>query len=62
MNRVIHFELAADNPERAIAFYGKTFGWKMVKGDGPADYWLIMTGPEEGNPFGLMQADISAGQ
>ena len=26
MSRVIHFELAADDPQRAIAFYEKVFG------------------------------------
>ena len=123
MNRVVHFELAADDPERAIAFYERILGWQFQKWGGPADYWLITTGPEhepgingglqrrgspsqnvtntigvddldaavarvvaaggtvmepkmvvpgvgylaycldtEGNPFGLMQADTSAGQ
>jgi predicted enzyme related to lactoylglutathione lyase len=46
MNRVIHFELAADDPQRAIAFYEKVFGWKIERWGGPADYWLVTTGPE----------------
>lgn len=47
MPRVIHFEIPADDPERAIAFYQNVFGWKIQKWEGPMDYWLISTGPEE---------------
>ncbi len=47
MPRVIHFEFPADDPERAIAFYENVFGWKIEKWEGPMEYWLIMTGPEE---------------
>ena len=49
MPRVIHFELPADEPERAVRFYEMVFGWKISKWDGPMDYWLVMTG-EEGAP------------
>jgi len=49
MARVIHFELAADDPERAVQFYEKVFGWKIQKWDGPQDYWLAITG-EQGTP------------
>jgi len=44
--RVVHFEVAADDPERAAAFYQDVFGWEIHKWDGPMDYWLIKTGPE----------------
>jgi len=43
-NRVIHFELNADETERAANFYAKTFGWKVIKWEGPQEYWLIATG------------------
>lgn len=46
MPRVIHFELPADNPERAVDFYKKVFGWQFQKWEGPTDYWLISTGAE----------------
>ena len=49
MPRVVHFEIGADDPQRAIAFYEKTFGWKTTKWDGPMDYWLVTTG-DEGEP------------
>lgn len=48
MGRVIHFELPADNPERAAEFYRKVFGWEIQKWQGPVDYWLIKTGPDGG--------------
>ena len=47
MSRVVHFEVPADNPERAIKFYESVFGWRIEKWDGPIEYWLIMTGPED---------------
>ncbi len=28
MNKVVHFEIPADNVERAKGFYSKVFGWK----------------------------------
>lgn len=47
MGRVIHFDLVADEPERAIDFYSKTFGWRFDKWEGPMDYWIITTGSDE---------------
>jgi uncharacterized protein len=47
MPRVVHFEIHAENPERAIAFYQGIFGWSFQKWAGPMDYWLIGTGSDE---------------
>ena len=47
MARVVHFEIHAENPERAIQFYQKSFGWEFQKWEGPMDYWLVMTGPKD---------------
>ncbi len=44
MSRVIHFEIHAANPERAITFYQALFGWEFTKWEGPMPYWLIKTG------------------
>jgi uncharacterized protein len=44
MARVVHFEIHAENPERAVQFYRSVFGWDIKKWDGPAEYWLIVTG------------------
>ena len=47
MSRVIHFDLSADNPERAANFYRTVFEWKVEKWQGPSDYWLMTTGVEK---------------
>jgi uncharacterized protein len=44
MSRVVHFDLSADDPQRAAAFYRAVFGWPVEKWDGPTDYWLMTTG------------------
>jgi uncharacterized protein len=48
MPRVVHFEFPVDDPDRAIGFYTKLFGWTFNKW-GEEDYWLIGTG-SEGEP------------
>ena len=47
MPRVVHFEIEADQPKRAIKFYETVFGWRIQKWEGPIEYWLIMTGKED---------------
>lgn len=46
MPRPVHFELSADDPDRAVKFYSSVFGWKFDKWDGPMEYWLITTGAD----------------
>lgn len=50
---VIHFEIQADNIERAKKFYEDTFGWKvaqiMTKEQGGMNYWGLET-RSEGTP------------
>jgi uncharacterized protein len=42
MNRVVHFEIQAEDPKRASVFYNTVFGWDIQQwGDQP--YWMIMT-------------------
>jgi len=57
MSRIIHFEIHAEDPQRAIRFYKALLGWDFKKWEGPADYWLVMTGPktEPGIDGGLMR-------
>jgi hypothetical protein len=43
MPRPIHFDIAADDPERAIKFYKTVFGWKFTKWNGPMEYWMATT-------------------
>jgi len=48
MNRIVHFEIHADDPERAGAFYRNIFGWNIKKWNSPEmEYWIVMTGPKE---------------
>ncbi|MFZ1023274.1 MAG: VOC family protein [Thermoplasmata archaeon] len=46
-----HFEIPADNTERARKFYSTTFGWKMTQVPG-MDYTMVNTGAvnEQGIP------------
>ena len=57
MARVVHFEIHADDPERAIDFYESALGWEFTKWDGPGEYWLIKTGSQDepGINGGLMR-------
>ena len=57
MPRVVHFEIHADDPARAVAFYRELFGWEFTKWEGDWPYWLIRTGGagDPGIDGGLMQ-------
>lgn len=46
MSRVVHFEIQSADPEAASKFYSSTFGWQIVKWEGPIEYWLVTTGTE----------------
>ena len=47
----VHMDIAADDPERAIRFYEKVFGFGVTKLDGPEPYWLVA--PPEGPGGGI---------
>ncbi len=47
MPRVVHFEIQAEDPKRAIHFYSRIFGWEAQKWDGPEEYYLLRTGSAE---------------
>jgi predicted enzyme related to lactoylglutathione lyase len=50
---IVWFEIPADDVERAKAFYGALFGWKMEPFPAAvADYWHINTGGADGTPDG----------
>ena len=49
MPTVVHFDIAADNPQRAKKFYESLFGWKMEGPPGMTDYYLIETEDLDGN-------------
>jgi len=50
MPTIVHFDLTADDTDRAKAFYGELFGWKFQKYPGPVDYYLIETTDLTGAP------------
>jgi len=58
MGKVLRFELQVPDPEQAVAFYTRTFGWQFVKMPGATDYWFIRTGEagERGIDGGLMRS------
>lgn len=47
MYRVVHFEIPAENPERAARFYREIFGWNIQNWGGPIEYWLAFTGSKD---------------
>jgi len=46
MGRLVHFEIHADEPERAVDFYTSVFGW-TVNRFGDVEYWLLSTGSSD---------------
>jgi predicted enzyme related to lactoylglutathione lyase len=52
MPTVQHFEIAADDVNRAQEFYKKVFGWTMQRMNNPVrpeeDYWTFETKDDEG--------------
>ena len=58
MPTVVHFEIPADDVERARKFYSDVFGWKISKWEGlrsSSEYWLI------DSSSGKEKASISGG-
>lgn len=59
MNRVSHFEIHAEDPERAAAFYRDVFGWEIKKWEGDLatsggiEYWMVMTAPADSKEAGI---------
>jgi predicted enzyme related to lactoylglutathione lyase len=51
MPRISYLDFSADDPDRAVTFYNKVFGWHINKWDGPREYWEIKTG--ESNELGI---------
>lgn len=62
MPTIVHFEIPADDIERAKKFYTNIFGWKIEKLPGtddsqltsvatgqPIEYWMVTTTDDKGN-------------
>lgn len=50
MRPVVHFEIPADDIERAKKFYNELFGWEISAPPGFEDYWFVMTKEDDGGP------------
>jgi len=54
---IVHFEIPADQPERAAKFYRELFGWEISRWEGPTEnmqyrepgfeYWMVKTVPTD---------------
>ena len=54
MDRVVHFEIQTEKPERAAKFYRDVFGWTIEKWPGlDWDYWVIMTAEKDSKEPGI---------
>ena len=55
MPRIVHFEIYADDVDRASNFYAELFGWEINKWDGPSqmDYRLVNSGDGPGIDGGI---------
>ena len=62
-NRIVHFEIPANQPEALTRFYGELFGWKFQRAAFPGpEYWLCDTGSEGPGINGAIMQRQNAGQ
>jgi uncharacterized protein len=53
-NRIVHFEIMADDPERAAKFYKTVFGWEITEWKGlDQKYWMVMTAAKDSKEPGI---------
>jgi len=45
-DRVVHFEIPSDNPEKSMAFFKNVFDWNF-QGYENGEYWIAITGDEK---------------
>ena len=50
MPTIVHFDIPADDIERAQIFYNSLFGWTFEKYGGPIEYFQVATTAEDGSP------------
>ncbi len=66
MNRVVHFEIHAEDMARAQKFYHDVFGWEMIGMGGEyGDYVVLKSGPGPdelgGKPIAMKDIGINGG-
>lgn len=60
MGRVVHFEVTADDLERAADFYAKAFGWRSDGSPFAEGYKLAATGEGSGIDGAIMEREFQA--
>ena len=58
---LVWFEIPADNPKRATAFYSALFGWKIQPFPTMPDYSHIDTGGADASPDGALMKRMHPG-
>ncbi len=43
-HKIIHFEIPAEDPKKAMKFYSDTLGWSFSTWEGPIPYWFTKSG------------------
>ena len=62
-NRIVHFEIPANQQEALTKFYSSLFGWKFNKAPIPGvEYWLCDTGSDGPGINGAVMQRMNAGQ
>lgn len=46
MSKIVHFEIPADDPQRASAFYRDALGWQISRW-GEEPYWVVRAGEDD---------------
>lgn len=59
---IVHFEIPADDVERAKKFYSELFGWEFSAPPGFEEYWVFDTGDPEQDAGGGLMARQAPGQ
>jgi predicted enzyme related to lactoylglutathione lyase len=59
---IVHFEIPADDIERAKRFYSELFGWQFSTPPGFDDYWFFDTGDPNHDAGGGILSRQAAGQ
>lgn len=52
-NRIVHFEIQAEDPQRAITFYKEVFGWEFPVWMEEPKYWGVMTAAQDSKEPGI---------
>ncbi|MBI4019755.1 MAG: VOC family protein [Candidatus Aenigmarchaeota archaeon] len=64
MDKVVHFEVPADNTARAQKFYNKVFGWNITKAPTPKgapEYYMVRTVEVDKNRMPKERGAINGG-